>query len=374
MIRPAASGTALSEPVPQPPRLFSVVVPPCQPLSISRCPFCSCDHNSSIIIKLRLADNGLQGTLTQNLGLLDGLKELVIYGNKGLTGTIPEQLTRLSELEKLYLHYNGLSGTVPSLSSMQRLHGLHIGGNSGAGLHGGLEWLGELQALEEVLLWDNSFHGPLPESMRTMSSLKSLELGNNPLNCELPSWLGELGNLTEVSAYDDGLIGHFPESLGGVTQPHLKRFFMRDNQISGTLHPAMLANLTALMELALHGNQLSGSLPATLGEMPSLETLMLGGNKLSGSLPAALSAVPSLGKLSLSGNAFTTMDVEMARPPFLSDPRHRWVCQLGSNPWACPIAEWAQDDCKARCDDQKGDNSTTTGGAQRVVAGVAVEN
>lgn len=90
------------------------------------------------------------------------------------------RLTRLSELQKLYLHYNGLTGTVPSLSGMHQLTFIHIGGNGlhgGVGLHGGLEWLGELQALEEVLIWDNAFSGPLPERMRTMRALKSLELG-----------------------------------------------------------------------------------------------------------------------------------------------------------------------------------------------------
>jgi hypothetical protein len=51
----------------------------------------SCNHNSSAITKLRLAENLLKGTLVESLGLLDGLEELVIYGNKELTGTIPER-------------------------------------------------------------------------------------------------------------------------------------------------------------------------------------------------------------------------------------------------------------------------------------------
>jgi hypothetical protein len=288
----------------------------------------TCNHNSSTIVKLRLAENGLSGTLVESLGLLDGLDELVIYGNAALSGTIPERLARLSELKKLYLHYNSLSGTVPPLIGMDRLSLLHIGGQKSGGLQGGLQWLGDLRALEEVLIWDNSFTGTLPERMRTMSRLKRLELGNNPLNSDFPSWLGELGNLTELSAYETGLTGHVPASLGGVGQPHLQRLFLRDNQISGTLNPAMIENLTALADFT---------------------ELSLTDNQISGSLPTALSSIPGLRSLYLSHTKFTTMDPEMVRPPFLDDPRNRWDCQLQKIPWICPIPEWAKDDCKAVC-------------------------
>lgn len=288
----------------------------------------TCSHNSSTIIKLRLAENRLSGTLVESLGLLDGLDELIIYGNAALSGTIPERLARLSELKKLYLHYNSLSGTVPPLTGMEKLSLIHIGGQRGSGLHGGLQWLADLQALEDVLVWDNSFTGTLPERMRTMSRLKRLELGNNPLGSDFPSWLGELGNLTELSAYENGLTGHLPTSLAGVGQPHLQQLFLRDNQISGTLNPAMIENLTKLSDFS---------------------QLSLSHNRISGSLPAALSSIPGLEKLWLSSNEWTIMDPEMVRPPLLDNPRNRWDCQLQDIPWECPIPQWAKDDCKAVC-------------------------
>ena len=71
---------------------------------------------------------------------------------------------------------------------------MHIGGQGdGEGLSGNLEWLGELRALEEVLLWENSFEGPFPETMRHLAKLARIEVGNNPLNCEIPEWFVELG-------------------------------------------------------------------------------------------------------------------------------------------------------------------------------------
>ena len=46
----------------------------------------------------------------------------------------------------------------------------------------------------------------------------------------------------------------------------------RDNDISGTLHPAALSNLTVLYDFVMSGNKLSGSLPSTLGMPPGTQS------------------------------------------------------------------------------------------------------
>ena len=153
----------------------------------------TCAEDSGELVKLRLADNGLHGTLPESLGLLGDLRELIIYGNSPgrgqtcedpeagcLTGTIPPNLGGLQKLEQLYLHYNRLSGTVPSLRGMApTLRFIHIGGNVASrdcvdpcgGLSGGLDWLAELTSLEEVLLWENRFSGPFPSAMGGLQRL-----------------------------------------------------------------------------------------------------------------------------------------------------------------------------------------------------------
>ena len=153
----------------------------------------TCAEGSGELVKLRLADNDLHGTLPESLGLLADLRELIIYGNSPgrgqtcedpevgcLTGTIPPNLGGLQKLEQLYLHYNRLSGTVPSLRGMApSLRFIHIGGNVASrdcadpcgGLSGGLDWLAELTSLEEVLLWENRFSGPFPWAMEGLQRL-----------------------------------------------------------------------------------------------------------------------------------------------------------------------------------------------------------
>ena len=153
----------------------------------------TCAEGSGELVKLRLADNDLHGTLPESLGLLGDLRELIIYGNSPgrgqtcedpeagcLTGTIPPNLGGLQKLEQLYLHYNRLSGTVPSLRGMApSLRFIHIGGNVASrdcadpcgGLSGGLDWLAELTSLEEVLLWENRFSGPFSSAMEGLQRL-----------------------------------------------------------------------------------------------------------------------------------------------------------------------------------------------------------
>jgi hypothetical protein len=307
-------------------------------------------NSTSAVVKLRLRGNGLRGTLPESMGLLVGLEELVLAENS-LTGTLPPTLTNLTAMRKVYLHYNGLSGEVPSIAGMQQLHFLHLGGQGAGGLTGGLGWLGELPALEEVLLWDNGLEGPFPETMRNLSALGRVEIARNPLNCAFPEWLGELGGLTELSAYDNGLTGTLPASLGGFGQPKLERLFVRGNRISGTIAPELLGNLPEMVELNLGGNMLSGSLPETVGRMAKLQKLVLWENLLEGALPTSISEMGALTELRLSENAgMTTIDPEMEKPPLIGEGI-RWLCNLGSNSWKCPVPDWAKDQCSCSCSD-----------------------
>ena len=132
------------------------------------------------MVKLRLRGNGLRGTLPESMGLLGGLEELVLAENS-LTGTLPPTLTNLTAMRKVYLHYNGLSGAVPSLAGMQQLHFLHLGGQDGGGLTGGLGWLGELRALEEVRLLIACVVG----SIKSLTAPRQVLLWNNGLEGRL---------------------------------------------------------------------------------------------------------------------------------------------------------------------------------------------
>ena len=81
---------------------------------------------------------------------------------------------------------------------------------------------------------------------------------------------------------------------------------LQSNNLTGNVPPEMV-NLTALRELRLQGNELSGPIPAWLSsnELSNLELLNLSENRLSGEIPASLADLPSLTTLWLHDNQFT---------------------------------------------------------------------
>ena len=65
------------------------------------------------VVKLDLYDNGLTGTIPQELANLDQLRLLVLDGNE-ISGTIPKSLGKMRYLEVLWLQDNSISGTIPT--------------------------------------------------------------------------------------------------------------------------------------------------------------------------------------------------------------------------------------------------------------------
>ena len=68
--------------------------------------------------------------------------------------------------------------------------------------------------------------------------------------------------------------------------------------------PTQLGDLSNLIVLSLHRNQLSGSIPTQLGSLSNLLTLSLSCNQLSGDVPSSLAGIPVLALLYLNGNSF----------------------------------------------------------------------
>ena len=73
-----------------------------------------------------------------------------------------------------------------------------------------------------------------------------------------------------------------------------------------------------IMELALAGNNLTGSLPAELGSLGNLQVLELAGNSLDGALPAAWDHLVSLEVLELAGKPPERATADRVEPPAAS--------------------------------------------------------
>ena len=158
-----------------------------------------------------------------------------------LTGEIPRELAKLSDLQWLMLGNNGLHGEIPSE-------------------------LGELVQLEVLNFQENQLTGPIPPELGNLSQLWSLNLDENQLSGSIPPELGNLFNLKYMDLNDNLLTGPIPPELG---------------------------DLSELLVLDLSTNILSGQIPPELGNIPGLRALHLSANMLSGCIPVVLRRVQS---------------------------------------------------------------------------------
>ena len=142
------------------------------------------------VTKLRLTYDRLDGAIPPELGDLEKLVWLYLFGNR-LTGTIPAALGSLGELEILYLHYNQLTGSIPP----------EFGALSSLG------WLG---------LNNNQLSGPIPVELTTLPALQDLYFENNALTGSIPAGLVDRNLRALYLGGNSGLTGCIPAGLRSI--------------------------------------------------------------------------------------------------------------------------------------------------------------
>ncbi|KAE8801912.1 putative receptor-like protein kinase [Hordeum vulgare] len=312
--------------------------------------------NLSSLVFLSLQQNGLAGRIPESLGSLQVLMSLD-FSQNNLSGHIPHSLGNLGALMTLRLDYNKLEGSFPpSLLNLSTLEDIGLQSNRLSGSFP-LDIGNKLPNIQSFVVDINQFHGPIPPSMcnasrlqilqavynslsrripnclgarqnrlsvvalsknkleatndadwgfltslTNCSSLKSLDLGYNNLQGELPSAVGNLSSgLSFLIIANNNIVGKIPEGIGNLV--NLKLLYMDYNHLEGTIQ-ASLGKIKALNRLSLPYNNLSGSIPPTLGNLTALSLLLLQGNALSGTIPSSLSSCP-IEQLDLSYNILT---------------------------------------------------------------------
>ncbi len=140
-----------------------------------------------------------------------GVKTLEL-GDSELTGVIPPELGRLSQLEWLSLYDNELTGSIPAaLGRLSQLEWLDLSGNE---LTGSIPVeLSQLTALRGLYLYGNELTGSIPVELSQLTALRGLRLDNNELTGVIPPELGRLVDLEELNLDGNALIGCAPETL-----------------------------------------------------------------------------------------------------------------------------------------------------------------
>ncbi|XP_060672725.1 receptor-like protein 7 [Ziziphus jujuba] len=287
--------------------------------------------NFSSLTSLLLGDCGLQGEFPNRIFQLPNLQVLNLRNNPGLTGYLPEFHSN-SSFEVLLLYNTSFSGKIPT--SIKNLH-LMLQLDFGACRLSGLvpSSLGKLTRLTFLDLSENNFEGnQFPSFLRNLTQLTNLWLNKCQLTSEIPGWLGKLTQLTDLGLYINNLHGHIPSSLGKLTS--LTYLDLGANDFESQI-PSFLRNLTQLTVLFLDDGQFTGEIPSWFETFTLLNHLNLGMNKLHGLIPSSLGKLTSLTYLDLGAN-----DFESQIPSFLRNLTQLTVLFLDDSQFTGEIPSW----------------------------------
>ncbi|CAN1295354.1 Probable LRR receptor-like serine/threonine-protein kinase At3g47570 [Linum perenne] len=250
----------------------------------------------------------LHGSLPWNLGVtLPNLENFGVTANQ-FTGSVPPSLSNASNLVILQLGSNNFTGSMPSMTSSNKLLIFTIYNNSlGSGKANDLSFLSSLTNatnLKHLEIQINNFGGSLPQHLGNLSTrLKRLAITDNKISGNIPSSLQYLVNLSAFWAYNNDLSGTIPSSIGKLK--FLEGLHLRNNKLSGYI-PSSMGNLTRLIELDIDDNYLFGEIPSSIQNCKQLIFLSISTNHLSGVIPLEVLSLISLSEfLDLSGNQFT---------------------------------------------------------------------
>nr|XP_048323547.1 probable LRR receptor-like serine/threonine-protein kinase At1g53430 isoform X2 [Ziziphus jujuba var. spinosa] len=301
--------------------------------------YCDCSYKNATrchIDGISLGNRGLTGTIPEELANLAHLTTLTLANNE-LHGEIPAELGNLQFLYEMDLSNNRLSGKVPStlgnlnvqvwkrsekkgtIIAAELTAAEHIsspikvppGGNIVIKDVFGLDC--DLRVTFDLDLSMNQLVGPIPESLgnikvdESLGNLSphclsfSISLSHNRLSGEIPASLGKLKFLVSLELQNNLLTGPIPPSLGNIS--YLQNLDLGENNLDGTL-PETLGDLDSLSYLMLQSNYFTGDLPQSYGKL-GLYLFSISGNFLSGSFPNFITNWTYISTLSLYGNSFS---------------------------------------------------------------------
>ena len=269
------------------------------------------------VTSIDLASNRLSGSVPLELSRLTQLQSLNLSAN-GLLGSIPAELGNLTSLTSINLSMNSLQGEIPvELANLENLTHLDLSFN---GLSGGIpKEIGNLSNLTSLRLTGNRLVGNIPSELGNLVGLEALLLGFNQLHGRIPPEIGDLPALVMLELQNNAFSSTVPTELGNLT--NLERLWLRFNDFTGDV-PTQLGSLSNLLDLDLRFNRLSGEIPRALGSLVRLERLDLGFNRFEGEIPSEVGNLTKLTTLSFANNRLTgDMPRELGNLSELTDLR-----------------------------------------------------
>jgi len=226
--------------------------------------------------------------------------------NNNLQGEVPKELFLLSSLTSISLKNPiktepFLRGSLPTgWTALVNLTSVTISGNQFSGSI--LDEFGALVNLEKLDLSYNGFNGEIPATFASLTKMISLNLAGNQLTGNINAGIFEGATaLVDVNLHANSLTG-VPSTIRGLS--HLQSLNLASNNLSD--FPYAVTDLADITSLDLSDNRFQDEIPVQIGKMEGLQSLNLSRNKFTHEIPVELGKLVQLTELlDLSFNELT---------------------------------------------------------------------
>ncbi|CAL5365016.1 unnamed protein product [Camellia sinensis] len=224
-------------------------------------------------------------------------------GHQNLQGTLPPNLSNLTQLERLELQWNNISGPLPSLNGLSSLQVLMISNNQFSSIP--IDFFTGMSSLQSVEIDNNPFSSwEIPESLQNASSLQNFSANSANISGKIPDFFGpdQFPGLINLHLAFNSLEGGLPASFSGS---QIESLWVNGQTSNGKLSGGIdvIQNMTFLKEVWLHSNSFSGPLP-DFSKLKGLESLSLRDNSFTGPVLVSLGNLGSLKIVNLTNNLF----------------------------------------------------------------------
>ena len=211
----------------------------------------------------------------------NGFVRSISIPSQNISGSLPDDLSSLSQLTTISLQNNRLSGSIPSFANLKLLQEIHLDSNNFSSVpHGAFSGLNRLQILS---IDDNPHLNPwtFPAELSDSTILVEFYAKNTNLIGSIPDVFDFLKSLQTLRLSNNNLTGLIPNSLQKTKMENL----WLENQYIGLSGPLdALAGMSFLKQVWLQGNKFTGPIP-DLSNSTGLSVLQLQNNLLTGVVP-----------------------------------------------------------------------------------------
>ncbi|KAJ4723870.1 putative Receptor protein kinase [Melia azedarach] len=142
--------------------------------------------------------------------------------------------------------------------------------------------LGKLSTLNKLNFRENQLSGHLPEALGLLTELEYLDLSSNILRESIPKSVGNLLKLYYLNLSNNQFSQNIPTELEKLI--HLSELDLSRNFLMGEL-PPQICNLESIENLNLSHNNFSGLIPRCFERMHGLSRVDISYNNLQGPIP-----------------------------------------------------------------------------------------